>query len=326
MVTITGLFLITVNLSSCKKSENPIKFPEGIFPDTLFNLLNINSAFDDYNLDIYQIKGDYSLIFSSNRGSSGGQFDLIQGVISVVFNQTTGEFGLGNTINNNTFLTNLLNKANTAGNDFGPMTLFSSFDGYEYMLLSSVNATGNLDFFYLRNRPFFGTVLPEVTGPFPVKLLNTGSDDAYISFDTNHDTVYFSSNRGGSFDIFLHPRPAETNLDTWFNLGYSASVPVESLNSTSDDKCPLVSKDVMVFTSNRPGGMGGYDLYYSLFRNGNWSSPVNFGPAINTSSNEYRPVIGSHPDFSNQFLIFSSDRPGGKGGFDLYFTGVVIPD
>ena len=326
MVTITGLFLITVNLSSCKKSENPIKFPTGNFPDTLFNLLNINSAFDDYNLDIYQINGDYSLIFSSNRGSSGGQFDLIQGVISVVFDQTTGEFGLGNNINNNTFLTNLLNKANTAGNDFGPITLFSSVDGYEYMLLSSVNATGNLDFFYLRNRPFFGTVLPEVVGPFPVKLLNTSSDDAYISFDTNQDTAYFSSNRNGSFDIFLHRKPSETNPDSWFNLDYSASAPVESLNSTSDDKCPLVSKDVMVFTSNRPGGMGGYDLYYSLFRNGNWSSPVNFGPEINTSSNEYRPVIGFHPEFSNHFLIFSSDRPGGKGGFDLYFTGVEIPE
>ena len=34
------------------------------------------------------------------------------------------------------------------------------------------------------------------------------------------------------------------------------------------------------------------------FRNGNWSSPVNFGPGINTSSDEYRPLIGYHSDFS----------------------------
>ena len=81
----------------------------------------------------------------------------------------------------------------------------------------------------------------------------------------------------------------------------------------------------MVFTSNRPGGMGGFDLYYSIFRNGNWSSPVNFGPRINTSSDEYRPVLGSNPDFTNQFMMFSSNRTGGKGGFDLYFTGVEFP-
>ena len=82
----------------------------------------------------------------------------------------------------------------------------------------------------------------------------------------------------------------------------------------------------MIFTSNRPGGFGGYDLYYSVFRKGKWSSPVNFGPGINTSSDEYRPVIGYHPDFTNNFLMFSSNRPGGKGGFDLYFTGVNFPE
>ena len=81
----------------------------------------------------------------------------------------------------------------------------------------------------------------------------------------------------------------------------------------------------MVFTSNRSGGLGGYDLYYSILKGGKWSSPVNFGPRINTASDEFRPVLGYDPDFTNKFLMFSSNRPGGKGGFDLYFTGVDIP-
>jgi hypothetical protein len=88
----------------------------------------------------------------------------------------------------------------------------------------------------------------------------------------------------------------------------------------------MVFKKIMIFTSNRPGGLGGYDLYYSIFKNGNWSSPVNLGPEINTSSDEYRPVLGYHPDFTNFFLMFSSNRPGGKGGFDLYFSGVEFPE
>jgi hypothetical protein len=73
--------------------------------------------------------------------------------------------------------------------------------------------------------------------------------------------------------------------------------------------------------------LGGYDLYYSVFRNGNWSSPVNMGPKINSASDEYRPIIGSSPDFTNNFIIFSSNRPGPdvKGGFELYFRGYTFP-
>ena len=82
--------------------------------------------------------------------------------------------------------------------------------------------------------------------------------------------------------------------------------------------------DVMVFTSDRPEGYGGYDLYYSLLENGTWSDPVNFGSRINTLHNEFRPVLKYfyYEDFTNDFMLFSSDRPGGKGGFDLYYVGI----
>jgi hypothetical protein len=92
--------------------------------------------------------------------------------------------------------------------------------------------------------------------------------------------------------------------------------------STGNDKCPYVYKKMMVFASDMAGGMGGFDLYYSVFKNGKWSSPINFGPKVNTSYNEYRPIIGSNSSFTNNFMIFSSDRPGGKGGYDLYFIGL----
>jgi len=86
-----------------------------------------------------------------------------------------------------------------------------------------------------------------------------------------------------------------------------------------------VFKKILIFTSNRPGGLGGYDLYFSVFRNGNWSFPENMGPRINSAYDEYRPLIGNHPDFKNNFLMFSSNRPGGKGGYDLYFMGYTFP-
>ncbi len=115
-------------------------------------------------------------------------------------------------------------------------------------------------------------------------------------------------------------------MDAWFNLNFESSSKAEIINSTSDDKCPFIFRKIMVFASDRPGGLGGFDLYYSRFSNGQWGTPVNFGPGINSSSDEYRPVISSDEEFTNNFMIFSSDRPGGKGGFDLYFTGVTFVD
>jgi len=323
---IFSILIVIVSTVSCKKNENQILYPYGSFPDSVISLVNINSEFDDYNCDVYQLYGEIYLLFSSNRGSSGGQFDFVQGEVFFIFDQTTGGLQYNNYISTLPFLSKLIDAANTDGDDLGPFSLFSTADGYEYMFTASENTAGDLDFYYFRNRPVYGNSLPDIQGPFPATLLNTSADDAYICFDTNQDSAYFSSDADGNFDIYVKNRPEETTIDAWLDGTYSASAKVDSINSTSDDKCPLVYKDVMLFASNRPGGMGGYDLYYSIFRNGQWSSPVNFGPDINTASDEYRPRIWIHTEFTNNLLIFSSDRPGGKGRFDLYFTGVTFPE
>jgi len=320
-----SILFVIVCFTDCKKTENPIKYPKGTFPDTVINIADINSPYDDYNLALYQIGEYLPIIFSSNRKSSGGQFDLEQASISILFDQTSGAFGFGAKMTTDAFLDKLIGKAKTPGNDFGPYRLFSKIDGFEYLLLSSTNADGNLDLYYLKNQPVSGTFLPEITGPLPITLMNTGFDDAYICFNSEQDTAYFSSNKEGTFDIFFLKKPAEKDLSSWFNLDYSLPAKVDSINSSGEDKCPFILKKIMVFASNRPGGLGGYDLYYSILKNGKWGSPVNLGPRINTSSDEYRPVIGSHPEFTNKYLMFSSNRPGGKGGFDLYFTGVDFP-
>jgi len=331
LVSINNITLIFIVLSvsvlifNCKKTENPIKFPHGTFPDTAIAIEDINSAYDDYNTALYQLNGSLPIIFSSNRKSAGAQFDLEQGIISFTFSQTDGTFEFNSEMANDPFMTLLISAAETPGDDFGPYRVFSTPDGYEYFIVSSVNTDGNLDLKYFKNLPVYGTPLPAIDGPHPVSLLNTNADDAYLCFNSNFDSAYFISNIGGNFDIYLKNRPANTDPATWFNLAYSPSLKVDSINSISEDKCPMVFRNFMIFSSNSDGGLGGYDLYYSVFRNGNWSSPVNCGPKINTSANEYRPVIGFQTDFTNFFMIFSSDRPGGKGGFDLYFTGIDDP-
>lgn len=325
---ITSILVAIIFLASgChKEKDNPIKYPVGTFPDTVINLQNLNSQYDDYNMALPWIQGNTPVVFSSNRKSVGGQFDLEQGIVSFIFNQETGDFTLETKMTSDALLSKLIQKAVTPRNDFGPYRFYSAVDGYEYMVISSVNDQNNLDLYYVRNRPVYNQNIPDVSDPAPITLLNTGADDAYFCLDLNQDSAYFTSTRGDNFDIYVHRRPAETEMSTWFNQGFTASTPVDSLNSLYDDKCPQIAKKIMVFASNRRGGFGGFDLYYSVFRRGKWSSPVNLGANINTEYDEYRPVIGYHPGFNNYFLMFSSNRTGGKGGFDLYFSGYIFPE
>jgi hypothetical protein len=320
-----AVFLIIASATGCKKKDEPVKYPLGVFPDSVYNLSSLNTRFDDYNSNLVTFSNTMQIIFSSNRQSNGGQFDLVQGRISYSFVQKTGVFSISSDITNDTFLSSLIAKAVTPGNDFGPYTINSTTDGYNYLFISSQTGTSPLHIYYLKYLPQFGSVVPTITGPTPAKIINSSFDDAYISFDLNEDSVYFTSNRGGNFDIYVLKKSSSITLDTWMGQNYTPATPVDSVNSIYDDKCPYVLKNILAFSSNRPGGMGGYDLYYSVFRNGNWSSPVNMGPAVNTSSDEFRPVLGYNEDFSNMFIIFSSNKPGGAGGYDLYFTGFNNP-
>jgi len=73
--------------------------------------------------------------------------------------------------------------------------------------------------------------------------------------------------------------------------------------------------NTVVFSSDMPGGLGGTDLYISLYRRGKWSVPMNLGKEINSAGNEVFPVW-----VNDSILIFSSDGLMGFGGLDLYET------
>jgi len=322
LIVVSSL-LLGIFLFSCKKEENPIRYKYGFFTDSVTIALDgINSVYDDYNTNIYQIEGGDILVFSSNRNSAGGKFDLVQGLLTYSFDQTTGALKMQHVMYDDTFTSNLLTQANSLGDDLGPYRFFSSVDGYEYLMLSSESGNGDLDLYYLKNSPAYGITLPAITGPKPVTLLNTGANEGYFSFDFQKDSAYFCSDASGDFDIYLIGCEEKNSIASWLESEYTASVQVEVVNSEYDDKCPFVYYKVMVFASNRPGGLGGFDLYYSIFEGGDWGAPINFGPEINSEYNEYRPTIGFDSEFTNKFMIFSSDRPGGKGGYDLYFRGV----
>lgn len=109
------------------------------------------------------------------------------------------------------------------------------------------------------------------------------------------------------------------------------ALPIEINTQDSWESMPTISSDgnTLIFISDRAGGLGGYDLYYSQ-RNeeGKWSKATNMGPVINTAGNEKAPFL--HSD-SKTLYFSSSDRYDDKlnqtisghmglGGFDIFFT------
>ncbi len=193
----------------------------------------------------------------------------------------------------------------------------------QYLFLYADDRDGNL------NVRFWYTSGDKQTnqGPFDVKFLNGPADDAYPTFldryGLNVRELYFTSNRDGNFDIYRVVLPQNKPLLDVLRTEQALSAEkVEILSSPADDKCPFVYNNTMVFTSNRPGGSGGFDLYVSRYENGQWSKPENAGTSINTQADEYRPVLVRNLQFTYNLMVFSSNRPGGKGGFDLYLVGL----
>ena len=69
----------------------------------------------------------------------------------------------------------------------------------------------------------------------------------------------------------------------------------------------------LYFSSDRPGGFGGMDIYVSKKEGNKWGEPVNLGPTVNTSSNEIFPFISQKDK-----LFFASNGHKGLGGLDIF--------
>ena len=93
-----------------------------------------------------------------------------------------------------------------------------------------------------------------------------------------------------------------------------------SFNGPSLDGCPSTSPDGRRFfmASNRPGGMGGIDIWVASRSSddGGWGPPVNVGAPVNSSDNDFCPMLAA----DGHTFYFVSNRPGGHGGTDVYVT------
>ncbi|WP_296621240.1 OmpA family protein [Marivirga sp.] len=145
--------------------------------------------------------------------------------------------------------------------------------------------------------------------------INSRHNEGSATLNSEGNQIIFA--RCGAPDGFGNCDLYETHLQedsTWskaVNLG-------ANLNSKAWDSHPTLSVtgDSLFFASDRIGGFGLSDIYFSVKdKNGEWTRARNLGPVVNTRGNEVSPFI--HPRF--KILYFSSNgHLLNFGGFDIY--------
>jgi hypothetical protein len=154
--------------------------------------------------------------------------------------------------------------------------------------------------------------------------INTSNAEISPSISSDGLSLYFSSMRGdgfGGFDLWVSSRQGIN--DNWgpaVNLGSTInSSAFETNPSISFDGLSLFFSDsIPGFTSQRSGGLGQGDLWYSTrtSKYDAWEPAQNLGPPVNTSFREEAPYISS----DGLSLFFSSDRDNGQGKLDIWVT------
>jgi hypothetical protein len=147
--------------------------------------------------------------------------------------------------------------------------------------------------------------------PTAISSLNTNANDAAVALSPDGQTLFtFSS------DV---KNPGSLSFSTLNGNDWSKPVLLNS-NINSDyweGSCSITADGrYLYFASERPGGLGGRDLYVSEKVNGDWGPAVNLGPSINTEYNEDAPFI--HPDGIT--LFFSSQGHKSIGGYDIMYS------
>ncbi len=134
--------------------------------------------------------------------------------------------------------------------------------------------------------------------------INTAADETNPRLSRDGKTLYFTRSSPdqksmimkATFDgqDFHHPEAMPSMINSGY--GEMGLTPVEELKG-------------FLFASARPGGHGGWDLYFLSYRDGHYGLPVNLGGEVNTEHNEVQPST------LDSVLYFASDR---TGDYDIY--------
>jgi len=223
--------------------------------------------------------------------------------------------------NRGAFVDYELQSINTKFNEYGPFMMSYQFGNYtseDYLFFYTQERDNRCKIKFYK----FDYEANPIYTKYDLNILN--SDDYNIGYlSISNNKIYYNCDIDGNYDLYQLDIDTTMNIVDFLTQKKNLQPKAKKiLSSDEDDKCPFVINNLMVFTSKRSGGQGGFDLWYSRLKDSVWIEPINFGAEINSSKDEYRPFIFPFKDIPNDLMVFSSNREGGKGGFDLYYVGI----
>lgn len=165
-------------------------------------------------------------------------------------------------------------------------------------------------------------VRPSKSAPFAdEKVLpqSTASNENDPSVGADHLSLWFHSTRNGSADIFLATRPS-----TGVAFGAAALIPTVDQPTTNENHAYFRGAgDELWFISDRPGGLGSYDIYVTKRTGETFAAPAPVAE-INSADQDWQP----QPSEDGLTVLLASDRAGGLGKMDLWIarrSSIIAP-
>jgi WD40-like Beta Propeller Repeat len=173
--------------------------------------------------------------------------------------------------------------------------------------------------FFISKRPVSSDISPNAAGKLDIWVMDktaggewseprnlgrpVNSDGSeYFPTLSQKGTIYFGSGRKdgkGGVDLY-RSRLVNNQYQEPENLG-------DAINTTFDEYEPFIAPDesfLIFMAGGRPDGLGGFDLYISHNRNGNWTPAKNLGAPINSAVDELSPRI----TFDGKYFFWASAR------------------
>ena len=143
--------------------------------------------------------------------------------------------------------------------------------------------------------------------PKKVALFDDEISVMHPSIDSQKNIIYFASNidQENQYDLYYSKISSEGKFDT--------PQKVPNINSPLNEAFPFIYKNILFFASNRQGGIGGFDIYYSRVDDKNYQSPVLLPDPINTNYDDFSFSLTD----SLKYGFFSSNRQ--KDSLDISY-------
>ena len=288
-------------IQECYDGKTLVSKPVRVFIDNVGDA--INSQYSDYGPLISADESE--MFFTSCRASTTG------GGIDELWNEYFEDVYRSTKVNGKwTQAQNIGAPINTKRHD---AAMGLSPDGQTMFIYYDEKGDGNI----------FQSTLTGTAWSKPERLnknINTDAKETSASLSSDGKTLYFVSNRLGGIggrDIYVSTKDDKGKWGKAVNIG-------PTINTQYDEEGVFIHPDgkTLYFSSKGHNTMGGYDIFKSVFENGNWQEPENIGYPINTPDDDVFFVMAAN----GKHGYYSSFNTNGFGEKDIYMVTFLGPE